>query len=343
MKHLSQYIIEGLFDIQNAIDKNPGTVLDDTLFNNIDSNLWKFCIPCLSNGEHVYDLSEIEKSIDIGKGTIEIWSDVRLDTKYKNPLSKKYSLSCNMFYIGDPLGRGPHPEPVLDGAGFDEINCDGVAIDGFCKKVDGFNFNIRATNARGRLVYSARVNWASDVEITDTEFNFEYPNGWIIFNECSDFPELGGIKTNANCIKMYDPSLFDQSDIKTKLDKFFGNGEIIANGITKKKSLRNIVAIANNMRKYNSLDPRQIVPVGKVSDLLDLRGFKDLKEIHMYNNNVVIFFYRPGTEKIMHHARFVRMNNMKEFKDYSLDDMMDVVNQCTTADGWVVCIQPKYF
>lgn len=343
MKHLSQYIIEGLFDVQSAIEKNPSTILDDTLFNELGSDFWKFCIPCVSNGGPVYDLSEIEKSIDIGKGDIEIKSDVRLDTKYKNPLSKKYSLSCNMFFIGDPLGRGPHPEPAVNGAGFDEIACDGVALDGFCKNVDEFNFNIRNANIRGERIGHVRVNWASNVKITDTKFNFESPGGWIIFNECGAFPELGGIKTNANCIKMYDPSLFDQSDIKTKLDKFFGSGEITANGIVKKKNTRNIVAIANNMRKYNSLDPRQVVPVGKVSDLLDLKGFKDLKEIHMYNNNVEISFCRPGTEKIMHHARFVRMNNMKEFKDYSLDDMMSVVNQCATADGWVVCIQPKYF
>ena len=143
---------------------------------------------------------------------------------------------------------------------------------------------------------------------------------------------------------MYEPGLFDRDSIKSSLDKFFGKGTITANGITKSKSIRNIVAIVNNIRKYGALIPTEVIPEGKLSDLIDLRGFKNIKKVVLRSNNVHITFIKPdNNDAITMHARFIRINNMKLFKDTPINELVDLVKQCQTKDGWVVLFEPSQF
>ena len=358
MKHLPQYLLEGLFDSYDKLKNNPGALVnelaDETRFKDKDSEFWEFLKLQTSSGipmgptniqKAMEDEDNFNINIDTKIITLTGYYDVCIDGKTKNPMAQTYELRCGDFFIGNRTSSGPHPDPMTDGAGFNKIYCSRLTIDDSCRKLDGFNFIIRQNGTR--LASFTRINWASDLDMTNSTIDFETNDKLITFEGCWDFPKLGGIESNATRIHIYDPGLFEHNDIKKKLDKFFGDGEIEANGIVKKKNIRNIVAIANNMRKYNSIDPSQIIPVGKVSDLLDLKGFKDVDIIDMGNNNVEIKFFKLSSplskEHIIRHARFVRMNNMAKYKDYSVDQMVELVEQCVTKDGWVVTVALKNF
>ena len=339
MKNLKDYIYEGIFDM----DKNVSDTheVEKLLFEDPHSDFWKFCFPCLSNGQSVWAVDNIEKKIDIDKDTITFESDVMIDTKYKNPFVNKYSLYCSNFYLGDPQGRGPHPEPVKDGAGFKDIHTSsGVRIDGMCEKMEGFKFIIGGVPRS-----TVRINWASDLDYFDADFKFENEfNSAILCDGVHDWPNLKNVTSNAQIVSMYDSSLFDQDSIKASLDKFFGKGTVTANGVTKTKSIRNIVAIVNNIRKYGALIPTEVIPEGKLSDLIDLRGFKNIKKIVLRSNNVHISFIKPDdNDAITRQARFIRLNNMKLYKDTPINELVDLVKQCQTKDGWVVLFEPSQF
>lgn len=341
MKHLTQYIKEGLFDVEKNVSDTHE--LEKNMFEDPESDFWKFCSPCLNNGWFVQDL--VNKEIDINKNIITIESDVKIDTKYKNPFTNKYSLYCDNFYLGDPQGRGPHPEPVNDSAGFKDIHvAGGVRIDGMCEKLEGFKFIIGDGNANLSR-NSVRIYWVSDLDYFDADFKFKNDyNSAIICDGVLGWPNFKNVTSNAQIISMYDPSLYEHDNIKSSLDKFFGKGTMTANGITKTKSIRNIVAIVNNIRKYGALIPTEVIPEGKLSDLIDLRGFKNIKKVVLRNNNVHISFIKPNdNDTITRYARFIRMNNLKLYKDTPIDEIVNMVRQCQTKDGWIVLFEPSQF
>ena len=192
---------------------------------------------------------------------------------------------------------------------------------------------------------TVRIYWVSDLDYLDADFKFENEfNSAILCDGVYDWPNLKNVTSNAPIISIYDPSLFDHDSIKSSLDKFFGKGTVTANGVTKTKSIRNIVAIVNNIRKYGALIPTEVIPEGKLSDLIDLRGFKNIKKVVLRSNNVHISFIKPNdNDTITRQARFIRMNNMKLFKDTPIDELVSMVKQCQTKDGWVVLFEPSQF
>lgn len=346
MKHLKDYILEGLFDVdKNVIDTHE---VERTMFEDPDSEFWKFCVPCLTTGKPVWSIKDTIKKIDIDKEIIYIGSsDVKLDTRFENPFSNKYTLECPRIYIGDPQARAPHPEPVADGGGFKEIivdagdggNSAAVTIDGMCEKLGGFKFKIK----NGTRVI---VHFAGDLDFFDAEFDFESKDEHkiIALREVMRFPNLKYLKSNAKILNIYESGLFDWTDIKTHLDKFFGEGTITGNGVTKKKNIRNIVAMVNNMRKYGALIPTQVIPEGKLSDLVDVSGLKNLEKVIMRNNNVRISFIKPDNrELITRQAKFIRLNNMPKLKDAPISEIEDWITQCKTKDGWIVLFEPEKF
>ena len=350
MKHLTQYIKEGIFDVgKNVTDTHE---LEKNMFVDINSDFWKYCEPISEIGKRVLLLTpeELESCINIDKNIIKLdWVDISLNTTIKNPFVNKYSLICNSFHIGNRFGYGPHPDPISNGGGFKDITVSNqVTIDGMCEKLSGFKFNINTTSGEKPVAgrsNSVIVCWASDLDYFDAEFNFINQNNSILrLEQAQDFPNLKNVKSNAEVISIYNPSLFDSDGIKSKLDKFFGKGTVTASGVTKTKSIRNIVAIVNNMRKYGALIPTEVIPEGKLSDLIDVSGFKNLDKIIMRNNNVRLTFVKPNNgTAIMRQARFIRMNNMKLFKDTPIDELVSMVKQCQTKDGWVILFEPEQF
>lgn len=349
MKHLPQYILEGIFDIEDNVRDNAAAERA-AYFNVYDSDLWRYLVPLYSNKpipQYGWERLKEDWVMDISRKTLVLPNvDVMLDSTKRNPLSDPYSLTCGSFYIGDPYGHGPHPNPIENGGGLKEVHVNNsVHIDGFCEKANGFKFYIGGGESRiGNKYNKVIVTFADALKELKSEFVFVDPNDSLINLHCDSFPNLKDTKSNVENIILYDPSFFDNSDIKTKMDKFFGGGTITANGITKTKNIRNIVAIANNMRKYNAIVPTDVIPVGSLSDLIDLRGMPDVKKVIMKNNNVHIMFVRPENDLyINRYAMFVRMNNMKLYKNASKQEMIDLVLRCKTKDGWVVIIEPESF
>lgn len=348
MKHLPQYILESIFNTDSNIKDEHG--IEKNMFNDYDSPFWKY-LEVLWNGDttmSTYTWERIEKEIDVNKDIIWLPDlSVRLNTKENNPFANKYSLVCKDFYIGNIMASGPHAGPVADGGGFKDITCNYVQIDGMCEKLSGFKFIIDDSHSKtsSRNNKKVRIYWCDDLDYFDAEFKWvDNYNSVFAFNQVCDFPNLKNVKSNAERISMYDCSFFDYDEIKSKLDKFFGTGKLEGNGIIKNKSTRNIVAMANNIRKYGAVIPDQVIPEGKLSDLIDLRGFKDIQTVSMRSNNVCMTFCKPDNKDLItRHARFVRMNNMKLYKDSSVEDMVKLVKQCQTKDGWVLLIEPEQF
>ena len=342
MKHIKDYIYEGLFNVDKNISDTHE--IEKNLFDDLDSDWWKY-MKVYNGGDTdviTWGLDGLVKEIDINKDEIHVDANVGIDSS-NNPFTNKYTLYCNNFHIGSPRFNGPHPDPIANGGGFKEINCTGVTIDGFCEKLGGFKFNINPGN--GRMSSVAKVGWASDLDYFDAEFNFE-SNVLPVLSlvDVRDFPDLKHVKSNATDINIYDCSFFDCDEIKSKLDKFFGKGTVTANGVTKTKSIRNIVAIVNNMRKYGALIPTEVIPEGSLGDLIDLRGFKNINKVTMRSNNVRMTFIKPNDKRMIERqARFIRMNNMKLFKDTPIQDLIDMVLKCQTKDGWVVLFEPEQF
>ena len=343
MKHIKDYIYEGLFNVdKNIADTHE---IEKNLFEDPKSDWWKYCVPWLGNApvnEWAWD--RVKKEIDIDKETITI-SDavVCIDSNNPNPFTNKYTLNCDGFVIGQPNSGGPHPGPLTNGGGFKEINCTGLIVDGMCKTLKGFKFNIDP--GPQHMSSAVKINWADSIEDFDAEFNFQGNNVSVFsLRNIHSWPNLKNVKSNTNTISLYDSSLFDCDEIKSSLDKFFGTGTVTANGVTKKKNIRNIVAIVNNMRKYGSLVPTEVIPQGSLSDLLDLGGFKNLEKVTARSNNVKISFVKPDNKReIERQARFIRMNNMKLFKSTPMDELIDMVKECRTKDGWVVLFEPEQY
>lgn len=343
MKHLPQYIKEGLFDAEKNITDTHE--LEKQMFEDKDSLFWQYLIPILPGSSiNKINPGTIDKSIDIDKEVIKMPNiGVMLNTDTNYPFVNKYDLICDEFSIGRPDASGPHPNPIDNGGGFKEIRCGYVHIDGFCEKLSGFNFFIIPDNRHhaGRKV---RIDWANQLDYFDASFQWTDNKDSVFTISADEFPNLKNVKSNAEKISIYDPMFFEYSDAKNKLDKFFGKGTITANGVTKNKSTRNIIAIANNIKKYHAIDPEQIIPEGSVKDLLDIRGFSDLKYIQIRNNNVCMTFCKSNDEEyIKRHARFIRMNNLNTFKDTPIEEIISLIKRCKTKDDWVLIISPEQF
>lgn len=342
MKHLKDHIYESIFDIEK--NTQDTTVMDKMMFEDYNSDLWKFMTPMNLSGSKMseWDWARRPKSIDTDKKIIDCEDMIiSIDGKIDNPLTNKYTLICNEFYIGGRAAAGPHPEPMSDCAGFKNIVCNGkLQIDGMAEKLGGFVFDLNKDQSP-----VAHIDWAGDLDYFDAEFNFKRNDGILSFGYCWDFPDLKNVKSNCKRINIYSPSLFDNDNIKRKLENLFGSGEFTAtNGFMstpRKTSLRNIVATANNIKKYGVIDPCTLLPAGKVSDLIDLRGCKDVKVINMSNNNVEIKFVKDDSNgDVSRHARYLRINtgNRNPLQYY-----IDGLEESKTKDGWYVLIEKKYF
>ena len=344
-----RHLFESIFDKDLATND---TVLDRAMFEDRDPKFWVDFAGAerLLSGWGVrrdfYDNSEI----DINRRTVKM-NYLCLDGVHQNPLQNAYTLYVQQFNIGSPDGRGPHPkEPIGNNAGFKDIYCGYLNIDGFCEKIVNCTFNIDTSISGGRGP-RVRVNWAGDVEWGGVKIIFDsdsktVANGIdrIIMDGCSSLPDLHGLESNARTIQIYDPSLFDQSDVKDEMTKFFGPGTLHLKGVERPKNIRNIIAAANNLQKYGSIDPEDLKPAQKVSDLFDIKGFKELKVIHLSNNNAEIMFIKDGCKtEIEQYARYIRLNNMQKYKDYSVDQMVDLLQQNKSDDGWIIAAQKKYY
>lgn len=330
MKSLAE-ILEGIFDIDNNI--NDTTLPDKMMIDDKESDFWKF----LNHVNMTRWFMDNGVDVDRNKKVISCPDACFSIKTSKNPLSNKYTLNCKEFYVGERSGMGPHPGKLVDGAGFKDIHCNKLFIDGMSEEIEGFNFYLSDKLSRCTIYNSFALN------AKNTTIDFD-EHGVIRFESVTDLPNIKGLKSNAPVLFFYDPSLFDYSGNKKTFDDFFGVGEIECGGVVKKKNIRNIIAMSNNPTKYGSIDPDDIKPVKKLSDLIDLSGFKNVERITFANNNVEITFVKIGNRKaIERQARYIRMNDMKKYKEYQFGALIKKVEDCSTPDGWIMLISKRIF
>lgn len=343
MKQLKEYILESIFDTDSVIKDTH--LLEKQQFEDYNSDFWKFLEPQNLRGEplSVFQWERERRDMDLNKDIINLPDmELYVSGKYKNPFVNKYYLNCKSFFIGSRTASGSYPESITDGAGFKEICVNSrLQIDGTAGDLRGFKFKLQGT-------VKALIYCGDNLKKFEADFDFTNPddpqNGIISFSSLTNFPNLLDVTSNASTLTFYGASLFDNQDIKTKMDKFFGKGTITANGVTKTKNTRNIVAIVNNMRKYGAIVPTEVIPEGKLSDLIDIHGFKNLQKVIIRNNNVKLMFIKKPDEKMIdRQARFIRLNNMKLFKDTPIEEIAEIVKQCQTKDGWLIIFEPEQY
>lgn len=347
MKELKVHLYESIFNREKNIT-NP---LDRVIFNDPHSDFWKYVMPVTMLRKNKFysaeDIEEMEKSIDVDNKIIDLPNvNIQLNTSLKNPFRDKYTLWCHEFFIGGFNSEGPHPGPVVNGGGFKEIHTtSAVQIDGYCERLDGFHFVIDADKHSLNVKNKVVINWADKLESIKSDFTFTKNDYSILSlrNITMGFPNFKGVTSNAEYINIYSSNIFEIGGIKKVFDEFFGGGTITANGIVKKKTLRNIVAIANNKGKYNAIIPSEVIPVGSLNDLLDVSGFYNLKKVVIRSNNVGFSFVRPSDDyAIRTHANFVKFNsnNPNQYNGRT-EELIDEVRKCQTKDGWVLMIEPE--
>lgn len=333
-------ILEGIFDIEDNIANDQH--LDELLFKDPDSEFWKFI-----NIKYIYAsrlLNYGDASIDIDKDLITINDNninVELRTN-KNPLSIPYDLKVSWgICIGDSKGSGPHPDKIINNAGFKSLTARRFWIDGMCGEIKDCKFDIINENYLRHMSDGfVCVYWGDQLKFNNVEFNFEEGTtaAVIKFDNLVGFPNLNGLKSNAKKLTLYSPSFFDYDDAKKKLEKFFGKGTFETfYGGTKNKTIRNIIAAANNPTKYGGIKPLTIAPEGTVEELFGtLKGLKNLEEINLSNNNVEIKFMKTLPKNWVKFLQ-VTSQGARKFSTQELTDMFKKTN-----DGWYMTVQKKY-
>ena len=330
-------ILEGIFDIEDNIANDQH--LDELMFKDPDSDFWKFVNVKNTDAERL--LQYEQAVIDLDRDSITLFKDIELRTN-KNPLSTPYDLEAASISIGDRNGSGPHPDKISNNAGFKNLLSLRFYIDGMCGELKNCKFNVVERNPwRNMSGGSVKIYWGDQLKFNNVEFDFENTSlnsGYLLFNNLTGIPDLHGLKSNVQSMSLYSPGFFDYDDTKKKLEKFFGKGTFETyGGDTKNKTLRNIVAVANNPSKYKCINPATIAPEGTVEELFgSLKGFKDLKLISLSNNNVEIKFQKSLPFAWVKYLQ-VMSREAAKIPTAELSDRFK-----KTADGWYVTVMKKY-
>ena len=348
MKHLPYFITESLFDTDIVEKSIASSILKDP-----NSRFWELIgIPpagaeyVISEWDNIDDVTttKLINIKSIANGLRSKLNNIEI-TKEFPVFDEKLSIVFGNLNLGSQLkgGQSTRPDPMTHGLYFNKIYCDSLNIDGYIEKLEGFNFVIdnKSVGIRG-AVYMKWADCIKSLKGTTMTFTDE-SHSLITCTLSTELPKFNGLSTNAKFLNIYDPSLFDR--FKSDFDKFLGPGTLTSNGVIKKLNSRNLIAMANNIKKYPTMKPFK--PAGKVKDLINISGFNNLDVITLSSNNVEVKFVRPHTSEgdaaILRHARYLRINNMKEFRDISPETIGDWVVNCVTDDGWCMLVEKKYY
>ena len=182
------------------------------------------------------------------------------------------------------------------------IDWAGVVITKGCfKQVSYYN-----TAAAGVYIES----YHSDLHLVNCNFKEDSKDICILNIHC-DNVKFSNVKCNFKFVLIYDPILFGSGcDMSAKLDKVFDLtykftiiGDMDKNNSIrvdrKTKNFDSIVAYFNN-RKYKRPESFPYRVIGKLNDVLDIKGFNNPSlGIQLRNNNVFVEFTRDETRAEM--------------------------------------------
>lgn len=211
------------------------------------------------------------------------------------------------------------------------IDWSGVRVNKGCfKQVSYYN-----TTTTGVHIES----YHSDLHLVNCNFKGDLKNTCTLNLRCEDV-KFSNVKCNFGLTIIYDPSLFGSGyNMSTKLDKVFDltykftvRGEMDKNNSIRvdrrTKNFDSIVAYFNN-KKHKLPESFPYKVIGKLSDVLDIKGFSNPSlGIQLRNNNVLIEFTRVKTR-----AEYI----MKSDKAHYSTDGYNLPNNCEmTNDGFYV-------
>lgn len=331
MKHLPYFIFESLFDTDLT---SNSFAADEYLWNTEDSELWKF----LQIRKFASAGDQINRHSIIINEPVTI-SNTGKDTIIKNPLGEKYDFTTKQLLI-----KTRSDVDIKDNLGFKSIKVDGELM------IYAHDGNMNMENCEFTIGDGIpKIDSIDRIKFKNVSINFEQDDikNFIIFHSIFNSLNIKGLSSNTRMLLFYGAGMFD-TGMKSEFDSFFGKEPIILNDGTKKnKSTRNIMAIINNLKKYGALDPINYKPVKKLTDLIDidLNKFENLERIKLKNNNVEMTFVNfrknsiPNINAIKKYASYVRFNNITKYRDYDLGEMVELVKQCVTPDGWVLLLE----
>ena len=287
---LNESLLDDFDDLIDASDKNvQHTAVNDPDFMLIYGAGWKVenDVAVLnlslhnknkikSYGGRAYNsivLGAKQKSLDEWLGTKEV--QVKSDYQYAS-ISNSLGLECNLL-SKDTFSR--------------KITLDGKSSR---LSVNGRNLVIKDIDIEINGKLSISDSWGqplignANIKLTD---NIRTIN---IVSEI--IPCFMGLKSNARILHIHDTFMFDNEKCIKQLDdtlalpydvKILDNQKKEEVSI-KIKTFKKIHSIINNPKRYHLLEPiLRFKPGFKVNDLLDVSGCKDLTDIHI-NNNLVL-------------------------------------------------------
>ena len=213
----------------------------------------------------------------------------------------------------------------------DFIDWSGVTINKGCFKQVA-HYNVVTTG-----VYIE--SYHSSLHLVNCNFKGDLKNTCILNLHCEDV-KFSNVKCDFHFASIYDPSLFGSGcDMSAKLDKVFDPiykftmiGEMDKNNSIrvdrKTKNFDSIIAYFNN-RKNKLPESFPYKVIGKLSDVLDVKGFSNSSlGIQLRNNNVLVEFTRVKSRAD---------SIMKTDKAHYSTDGHNLPNNCEmTKDGFYV-------
>jgi hypothetical protein len=145
-------------------------------------------------------------------------------------------------------------------------------------------------------------------------------------------PNISNCKFNGvNILEISDPDLFNDTDLKKKLDNFF-DSKHEAFYVNPKKGNNNIkrsskwiklkATVNNSGLEFVSSDNNKmfgISPNAKLSDIIDLKAFPDLDYIIMRDNNISVDFNRNGKESEIYHRHSPNILRLPNDPEWSVE------------------------
>lgn len=186
------------------------------------------------------------------------------------------------------------------------LECNLLSKDTFSKKITfkdkNGNLSVRGRNL---VIKDIDIEVSGKLNISDSwgqpligNANITLTDNVRMINVISEIiPCFMGLKSNVRTLRIHDTFIFDNEKCIKQLDDTLAlpyDVKILDNQkkeevSVKIKSFKKIHSIINNPKRYHLLEPILRFKSGfKVNDLLDVSGCKDLTDIHINNNLVLI-------------------------------------------------------
>lgn len=160
-----------------------------------------------------------------------------------------------------------------------------------CKNIHDINFDLNSFK-----FIMPHLHYQQELKNVDIHFNGKLRGIIEFINE--KFPILENVTSNAEILSVHDTFMFDHDDSLKVMDSLLATPYKVKVMDAKKgeveiliKNFKKIHALVNNERRYTALEPLvRIKPGVTINNIINIKGFKNLNFITIYNNLVSVTF-----------------------------------------------------